>query len=189
MNPLSNVARLLAFLFLTCCLVAASSQEMVKTKVSDRITVLLPADFFPMTPDDITQRMPSVRAPLGAYTNQDRVVDFSVNISATQWPDGNQEIAAKFFKASLLNLYDKVVMISEGTHTLKKKNYIYFEFESRTNASKRVEGGSEPILKYTYIEYLVEPNQTLVFSFNCPRTLRQEWQETAHAMMKSVRVK
>ena len=173
----------------TTCLMAASSQELVKTKVNDRITVSLPADFFPMTPEDITQRMPSVRAPLGAYTNQDRVVDFSINVSATQWPDGNQEIAARFFKASLFNLYDRVTMISEGIHTIRKKKFIYFEFESRTNASQRVEGGSEPVLKYTYIQYLVEPDQTLVFSFNCPRPMRQDWQETAHAVMKSLRVK
>jgi beta-galactosidase beta subunit len=189
MNPFSSISGTLVFLIVTSCLVAASSQDLVKTKVSDRVTVSLPADFFPMTPEDITQRMPSVRAPLGAYTNQDRVVDFSVNISATQWPDGNQEMAAKFFKAALYNLYDKVVVISEGTHTIKKKNYIYFEFESRTNASQRLEGMSEPILKYTYIQYLVEPKQTLVFSFNCPRTVREDWQETARAMMKSVRVK
>src|SRR5690348_1101610 len=164
-NPFFSVGRTLAFLMTISCLLAASSQDLVKTKVNDRITVSLPAGFFPMTPEDITQRMPSVRAPLGAFTNQDRIVDFSVNVSATQWPDGNQEMAAKFFKAALFNLYDRVTMISEGTQVIKKKKYIYFEFESRTNASQRVEGGSEPVLKYTFIQYLVEPKQTLVFSF------------------------
>jgi hypothetical protein len=167
----------------------ASSPSLVKTKVTDKITVSLPAGFYAMTPEDITQRMPSVRAPLGAYTNQDRVVDFSVNVSATQWPDGDQEIAAKFFKAALHNLYDRIEMIDEGIHKVHKKNYIYFEFESRTNASRRVEGGSEPIMKYTYIQYLVEPGRTLVFSFNCPRNERDQWQEVARAVMKTVKVK
>ena len=178
-----------AILTIMTLVLAASSPSLVKTKVTDKITVSLPAGFHAMTPEDITQRMPSVRAPLGAYTNQDRVVDFSVNVSATQWPDGNQEIAAKFFKASLHNLYDRVEMIDEGMHKVHKKNYIYFEFESRTNASQRVEGGSEPILKYTYIQYLVEPGRTLVFSFNCPRNQREDWQETARAVMKTVKVK
>lgn len=167
----------------------SASSKLVKTKVNDEITVSLPAGFFAMTPEDIAQRLPSVRAPLGAYTNQDRVVDFSVNISATQWPDANQEIAAKFFKSALYNLYDKVDMISEGIMDVHKKKYIYFEFESRTNANRRVEGGSEPILKYTRIQYLVEEGRTLVFSFSCPRNLREEWEEISLQVMKSVRVK
>jgi hypothetical protein len=166
-----------------------SSPTLVKTRVTEKITVSLPAGFYAMTPEDITQRMPSVRAPLGAYTNQDRVVDFSVNISATQWAPGDHEIAAKFFKASLYNLYDKIDLIDEGIQTIHRKKYIYFEFESRTNATRRMEGGSEPILKYTYIQYLLEPRQSLVFSFSCPRSLRQDWQEVAHEVMKTVKVK
>jgi hypothetical protein len=167
----------------------SSSSKLVKTKVNDEITVSLPPDFFPMTPEDIAQRLPSVRAPLGAYTNQDRVVDFSVNISATQWPDADVEIAEKFFKSGLYNLFDKVDMISEGIHEIHKKKYITFEFESRINANKRVEGGTEPLLKYTRIQYLVEHGRTLVFSFSCPRTMRSEWEATSDEIMKSVRVK
>src|ERR1700754_2637221 len=93
----------LLILLLALVMVSAAT-KLVKTKVNDQITVSLPADFFAMTPEDIAQRLPSVRAPLGAYTNQDRVVDFSVNISATQWPDADQAIAQKFFKSSLYNL-------------------------------------------------------------------------------------
>lgn len=176
-------------LVVALCLLTGATPKLVKTKVTDDITVSIPADFFPMTPEDISQRMPSVRAPLGAYTNQDRVVDFSVNISATQWPDANKEVAAKFFKASLYNLYDKVDIINEGMHEVHHKEYIFFEFESRTNAARRVEGATEPSLKYTYIQYLVEHNRTLVFTFSCPRPLREDWQEVAHAMMAKVKVK
>jgi hypothetical protein len=142
-----------------------------------------------MSPEDIAQRLPSVRAPLGAYTNEDRVVDFSVNVSATQWPDANQEIAAKFFKSALYNLYDKVEMISEGVQDVHKKKFIYFEFESRINPNRRVEGGSEPLLKYTRIQYLVEEGRTLVFTFSCPRTMRADWEEMSADIMKSIRIK
>ena len=142
-----------------------------------------------MTPEDITQRMPSVRAPLGAYTNQDRVVDLSINISATQWPDGDKEVASKFFKTALYNLYDKVDMISEGRYIVHRKDFIFFEFESRTHAARRIDAVSEPTLKYTYIQYLVERDRTLVFTFSCPRNVKDDWQQTAHAVMKSVKVK
>jgi hypothetical protein len=179
----------LAFLIVLFPLLSMAPAKLVKTKVADGITVSLPQELYPMTPEDISLRFPSVRAPIGAYTSMDRVVDFSVNVSATQWPDANVEVAQKFFKAALFNLYDKVDLIGEGINTIHKKKYIYFEFESRINASRRLEGGSEPILKYTYIQYLVQPGRTLVFTFSCPRTVREEWQETARGVMKTIKVK
>ncbi len=163
--------------------------KLVKTKVADGITVSLPAELYPMTPDDIAQRFPSVRAPLGAYTNQDRVVDFSVNISATSWPDGDVELAEQFFKAGLRNLYDRLDMITEGTHLLHKKKFIFFEFDSRINGDKRKQGYQDPILRYTYTQYLIQPGRTLVFTFSCPKDLKEDWQETARSIMQSVRVR
>ena len=103
-----KILSILLFVLLT-----AFAAKMVKTRVAEGITVSLPPNLFPMTPDDIAQRFPSVRAPLGAFTNEDRVVDFSVNISATNWPDANAALAQKFFKAGLYNLYDRVDMIAE----------------------------------------------------------------------------
>ena len=166
-----------------------SPVKLVKTKIADGITVSLPADFYAMPPDDVAQRFPSVRAPLGAYTNPDRVIDFSVNVSATQWPDADLEIARQFFKSGLMNLYDKVEVIEEGIHEVNKKKYIFFEFESYVRGNKRQLGDEDPILKYTYIQYLVQPKRTLVFTFSCPKDQRQDWQEATRQMMKSVKVK
>jgi len=78
-----------------------------------------------MTQDDIAQRYPSVRAPLGAFTNVDRDSDFSVNISATQWPDEDIELAAQFFKSGIHNLYDRVDFISQGIHIVNKKKFVF----------------------------------------------------------------
>ena len=166
-----------------------SPDSMVKTKVADGIFVSLPGELIPMTPEDIAQRYPSVRAPLGAFTNQDRVVDFSVNTSATSWPDANVEMAKGFFKASLQNMYDRIDFISEGIQPLHKKKFIYFEFESRINGDSKRQGYQDPIMKYTYIQYLVTREKTLVFTFSCPRDLRQDWQSVAKEIMKSIKVK
>jgi hypothetical protein len=75
----------LMLLVLTC--LAADKPKLMKMKVNDQISVSVPRDWHPMDAMDFTQRYPSVRAPLAAYTDADRQVDFSVNISATQWPD------------------------------------------------------------------------------------------------------
>ncbi|HEY8937789.1 MAG TPA: hypothetical protein VIM65_21325 [Cyclobacteriaceae bacterium] len=177
------------FCFLLLALCSFAPHKLTKTKVANGITVLLPSDWQPMDNLDFTERYPSVRAPLGAYTNAERLVDFSVNISATQWPDTDIDLAKGFFKASIMNMFDKVEIITEGIRESHGKKFIYFEFNSRVNGSRKEEGLREPVLKYSYIEYLVESGRTLVFSFNCPKRQQQEWQETARKMMTSVRVK
>ena len=176
------------FFLMGLTLTSADKPKLVKVKVNDAITIAVPKEWNAMDGLDFTQRYPSVRAPLAAYTNIDRTIDFSVNISATQWPDNNLEIAQKFFRASLLSMFDRVDMIDEGIHEINNKKFIFFEFDSRVNGTRQ-EGFQDPVLRYTYIQYLVEPGKALVFSFNCPRREKQEWQETAREMMKSIKIK
>lgn len=170
-------------------LTAANKPKLVKMKVNDKITVSIPEGWRPMDDLDFSQRYPSVRAPLAAYTDDQRLVDFSINISATQWPDADKAMAKQFFKASLLNMFDRVDMIQEGIKEINGKEFIYFEFESRINGDRKEEGTKDPVLKYTYIQYLILPGQTLVFTFNSPRRLKDEWQATAREMMEKIKVK
>ncbi len=177
------------FLILLTISLPLDDPKLVKVKISREITVMLPKDFIPMGELDFSQRYPSVRKPIGAYTNPDHEVDFSVNISATSWPDSNLEMAQKFFKSGVMNMFDRVEIISEGIHEVNGKKLVYLEFESRIKGDQSTLGSSEPVLKYAYLEYLIEPSRTLVFSFNCPRRLRQEWEATAHKIMTSVKIK
>lgn len=163
--------------------------KLVKTKVAEGITVSIPQGWRPMDGLDFMERYRSVRAPLAAYTNEERLADFSINISATQWPDAKLDMAKSFFKASLKNMFDRVEIISEGIQEVHGKKFIFFEFESRINGNPRKEGLRDPILKYTYQQYLVEPDRTLVFSFNCSKRERETWQPVARAIMKSVKIK
>lgn len=163
--------------------------KLVKTKVADNITISIPTGWQSMDILDFTERFPSVRAPIAAYTNPERTIDLSVNISATQWPDANHELAQQFFKSSIMNMFDRVEIVKEGTYQLHGKKYVFFEFESRVNGSKGKVGLSDPVVRYTYLQYLIEPKRTLVFSFSCPRADRPAWEQTAALIMKSVRVR
>ena len=98
-------------------------------------------------------------------------------------------MAQQFFKASLQNLYDRVDFIGEGTQVLHKRKFIFFEFESRISGDRRKQELRQPVLKYTYIQYLVQKDRTLVFSFTCPKDMMEEWQPVAREMMKSLRVR
>lgn len=163
-------------------------KKLMRVKVKPNTVVLVPKGWHPMDEMDFRERYPSVRAPILAYTDEQRLVDFSVNLSATQWPDRDAAIAKEFFKSSIHNMFDKVDMISEGVREIRGKKFIYFEFESLVKGNKRELGQQDAILKYTYIQYLLQSDRAYVFSFNCPKRARQEWQETARKMMLGIRV-
>ncbi|HCR53656.1 MAG TPA: hypothetical protein DIW27_04510 [Cytophagales bacterium] len=177
---------LLIFLFFN---INEEGHKLVKTKITNNITVSIPKELMAMTPEDIALRHPSVRKPIAAFTDPDRVIDFSIKTSATQWPDANIEMSQQFFKAGIYNLYDRVEMIEEGIREIHHKKYIYFEFDSRINGDRRAIGDQEAIVKYSYVLYLVEKNRTLVITFTCPDQMKSEWQETARAVMNSLKIK
>lgn len=175
-------------LFFCLLLCGFAPPKMVKVKIANGITIMIPKDWRAMDGLDFNERYPSVRAPLAAYTNPERLVDFSVNISATQWPDTDIEMAKGFFKASILNTFDKVDILSEGVRDYRGKKLIYFEFNSRINGVRKQEELRNPVLQYSYIQYYIESGRTLVFAFNCPTRLQPEWQETAKKMMHAIKL-
>lgn len=179
--------RILLLIALSCF--SFDQVKLVKVKVSDGLTVYVPKEWRPMDELDFTQRYPSVRAPLAAYTNDARTADFNVNVSATQWPDHDLEIARDFFKASLTNMFDRVTMLQEGIHKVNGKSFIFFEFESRVNGDKNKLGYTDPELRYSYVQYLIDGSRTLVFTFNCLRRDQQAWQPVAQTMMNKIQVK
>jgi len=189
MVKIKCIAWILGAMLVIAPFVSPAQHKLTKIKVNETLTVQVPKDWTAMDEMDVSQRYPSVRAPLAAYTNYERVADFMVNISATQWPDDNVEMAKEFFKSGLMNMFDKVEMIDEGIREISGKKFIFFEFESRVNGNRSQEELREPVLRYTYIQYLIQPGQALVFSFSCPRRIKDEWQATARAMMKGVKVK
>lgn len=182
---------MLRSLFLITLFLAGSGfkdLKLKKTKIADGISVMLPDDFFPMTPDDVAQRYPSVRKPIAAYSNEDRMVDFSVNISATQWREGDIEIAKGFIKASISNMFDKVKVHQEDIREINGNTFIIFEIESRINGDRLGLETTEPAVKYSYLQYLLKNGKMYVFSFHAPLRYIQTWQPIANEVMNSVKI-
>jgi hypothetical protein len=162
--------------------------KWTKTKVNENITVRLPPDFYEMTPQDLAQRFPSVRQPIGAWTNDQRLVDISIKVSATQWQYSDTPMAKDFFKASVINLYDKVEFMKEQVEEINGKNFIVLEFDSRIEGEESLEN-RQAIRMYNYVMYLIQGGQTYVFSFQAPTRYKENWQQTADTFMHSVKVK
>jgi hypothetical protein len=161
----------------------------VRTNVNDEISLMLPKDFYAMTPEDIAQRYPSVRSPIGAYTNPDRVIDVSVKVSATQWGENDIELASKFFKSSIMNLYDQVNFTREELVEIDGKNYAVFEFDSRISGEEFALETTRAVRNYNYVQYVIHGGQTLVFSLQCPSPLRESCEAMGRRMMESIKLK
>ncbi|MDH5365703.1 MAG: hypothetical protein OEW67_01860 [Cyclobacteriaceae bacterium] len=160
--------------------------KLVKTKFTENISGLIPENFFVMTQGDIIRRIPSSQTPLAAYTDEARLMDFSINVSVSKWKKEDINIAKDFFKASVFNLYDEVNLLKEEMKIINGKAFAVFEFESLLKG----DGVSQKNLrKYTYIQYTIQGNNAYVFSFNSPLQLKKKWQLAATEMMDNVKMK
>lgn len=159
--------------------------KMTKVKLTDGISCMLPDNFYPMSGGDVILRLPSARKSLAAYTDESRLSDFSLNVAASQWAANDISIAKDFYKASIINLYDKVEMTKEEISTINKKQFAVFEFVSL------IEGdglSKKRIRKYSYVQYTIHKGQTLVFSFNSPVQLKDKWKDQVAEIMNSVKI-
>lgn len=161
--------------------------KLVKKKVADGITVMLPSNFYPMSPDDMRQRYPSVRRPIAAYTNSQRLVDFSINLSATQWRSSDIEMAQSFIKASIYNMFDKVDVLQENIREINGHQYIIYEIETHIDGNKSFTN-SEPVRKYSYLQYLIINGKMIVFSFHSPVQLKDQWKDVVPDIMNSIKL-
>ena len=162
------------------------AQKMSSKKLYDnRVKLKVPAEWVEMSVEDIIMRYPSIRNPVASYSSIDRLSDFNVKVSATQWIDEDKELAAQFFKASIYDLFDKVTMLEEGIKEINGKVFIFFEFESYLRSAQ----GSSAERKYSYILYYLERGNTMVFSFRCPLRQKKEWYDVAHMTMGSIKIK
>lgn len=166
--------------------VDADAQKLVKHKLTNKISVRLPKDFYPMTDEDKAQRYASARLPIALYTDPDRLADFGVNRSYSIWQQGDLKLIEEFYQASILELYDKVKFVSKGIKNVNNHDFVYFEFESAVYPENEFQSN---ISKYSYLMYCLEEGTTYLFNFTCELRVRSQYQGMAHKIMESVKIK
>lgn len=183
---MKNVYTVIFGLFIMLGLMSADAVKLKKVKPVSGISVSMPDDFLPMTNDDIAARFPSNRKPLAAYTSPNAKTEFVVNMSNNLW--GNRLLVLKdIYKASVMNLFQKVTFLQDTIITRGKRHFIVLEFISEQE-NKMANMTSEPIKFYSHINYTVADNRIFIFNFTTRYRLLEEWQTTAQAMMNSIKV-
>ena len=181
-----------SFLFLIAFIFSAfgaDQNKLVKIKLTKEIIVYLPADFTPMTDDDLANKYFTYRKPTAMYTNPDRVVDFGLNITETRWRQEDLPLLKKFYKSGIAKMYTNVNFIQDTIQTINKRDYVVFEFvselkEEEANAAQR----GSAVKQYSYMQYTVKDNRVHVFNFTCPSQIRAKWQQTAHDVMQTIKI-
>ncbi|MFL5730230.1 MAG: hypothetical protein ACJ75J_12160 [Cytophagaceae bacterium] len=156
----------------------AQAPKLKSKKIAEGVTASLPDNFYPMSNEDIAQRYPSTKKPLCMYTDMDRAVDFGLNESKSNWAGGDLKVLQQVYKSTILSLYKKVDFIQEGIKSIKKRDYICFEFTSEAQGNT----------KYTFLMYTVVNKKVFIFNFTCDQTQMKKWQETARAIMETVKI-
>lgn len=178
-----------AFIFLLFILCGFDGFKLVKTKITKEVTISLPADFVPMTDDDMANKYFTPQKPTAMYTNPDRVVDFGFNQTQTRWRIEDLPLLQKFYKSSIVSMYSKVNFIQETTAIVNKRNFVVFEFVSELvdedpNSLKK----GSVVKQYSYVQYTIENNKILVFNFTCPAQMKNTWQEVARQVMSTIKI-
>ncbi len=178
--------------FIVCVTLSAAfvlaKDKLVKVKLTKDIIVHLPADFVPMTDDDLASKYFTYRKPTAMYTNPDRVVDFGLNITETRWRQSDLPLLQKFYKSGIGKMYTKVNFLQDTIATINNRDYVVFEFisELTDDDANAVQRGTTK--QYSYIQYTVKENRVHVFNFTCPSQIRSKWQDTAREIMQTIKI-
>ncbi|GAB2471848.1 hypothetical protein GCM10011375_28560 [Hymenobacter qilianensis] len=190
---MKNSVRLLRFapyalLLLFLVAFAAPKPKLKKTLITKNLIVGIPEGFTALPDDGIATKYPAPRKPLAVFTNPSGRVDFSVAQKPSTFTSKDYGILLKIYKASIQNAYTKVDFLAEDIRTINKRDFVVLEFLSSV-ADTRRGGNLVPIRRYQLVQYAIEGDQLMVFTFNCPAEEQAQWQPTAQAMMQSIALK
>lgn len=170
-------------------LFTSQQTKLIKTRITEHISVKLPAGFKPVPPDEISSRYISYRTPIAYFTNQAEDVEFSVNNSATRWQESDLPLLKQLYESNIANLFDEVTFINQGMRTANKKDFIVFEFNATFLPKESFIGKDSPVRKYYLLYYTIQNGLVFIFSFSAPENQQSIWEGTANEIMQSIKMK
>lgn len=178
----------IATIFLAFGLNSFQQVKLVKTKVTDAITMSLPQEFIAMSQSEIIDRYVSAKTPAAAYTDYSRVVDLGLNITSSIWHEKDLHIMTSFNKSSIMQIYDNVQFLTEEIVEINGRDFLVFEFLASVTDEEGVTVRQQSISKFIRIQYAILNRKMVVFNFSCPVHLKEKWQPLAKEMMSTIKI-
>lgn len=150
-----------------------------KYQLAEGISAKLPSDFLPMSDEDIATKYPSTKKPLAMFTTMDRMVDFGLNVTKSNWAGRDLNLLKDIYKSTLFTLYGEVNILTEEIRAVNKQNFIILEFTSKADHTR----------KYTFLQYGIFNHKVYIFNFTCAERDKEKWRPVAQDIMSSIKVK
>ena len=124
--------------------------DLKEVSITRKIKVSIPVNFVPMNDEEIRRKL--TRKPTAAYTSQNRLVDFSVNIAPSTWNEEDFPLMKSFYKAGIANIHSEVEFLEEVTRTINGKEFAIFEYVGELRKEEqRANSRQAGTRKYTYL--------------------------------------
>ncbi len=149
----------------------------------------IPSSFIPMDIQQQRIKYVSDRAPIAMFTTEDGRVDLGVNTSSTTWGDSDLAILRDFYRAGIINLYDKTDFSKDTIELINDRKFIVFEFNGTLHPDENSFRNEGSLSKYIYIQYTIYNNNVLLFNFSAPAIQRPKWEATVKEMMTSIKIR
>ncbi len=176
--------------FVLCLLSSAQSPiKLRQTRLSSDVSVGVPVVFREMNEDEIASKYRTVQRSLGLYTEQRGSADFGVTIKEiddTKWTENDLPMLENFYKANVMENYSQLRFLQQGRRVVNGKEVIFLEFVGQISSENAY--GNAITGRYHFMQYAILEGNIVVFNFNCPFRLRKKWQQTAQAIMDSIKL-
>lgn len=173
--------------------------KFIKTKINEKITVLLPEGFTVMPDAAYAKKYGAYRQPIAIYTSPDGAADFGINeqanrslkaFNSSDWNEKDLQMMKGLYKSSIAEMHNEVKFLQDSVQTINKRKFIVLEFIGvvKDEEGNAIGNSTRELRHYNYLMYTVEGGKILVFNFNCPEKSKMMWSEAARGMMQSVKI-
>ena len=171
---------LLVLIAFSSAAITAQEPALQNTQLlGGKVSLLLPADFAPMTEEVMRRKYPSSYRPGLVYTNAATTVNVALEHTVHKVQAGTLAAVYEAMRTAMKNMHPSAVWFRNQIRTINGREF--FLLELRTPA---IDTPVRNIMVGTSLD-----DRLLMISFNCTAALEAEWMATGNRIIESITVK
>ncbi|BDC98040.1 hypothetical protein PEPS_03210 [Persicobacter psychrovividus] len=163
------------------------AQKMHKVKVSDDISMRIPANYGNMSPEDVSRKYAGSSTVFIALTDYQQAVDLSISHKPTRWGRNDFPVLQDLFRGAISEMSESVNFTKETIERIDDVPFMIFEFDAVTKGSEGLTSGTQK--KYSYIAYTIYHGELLTYNFTCAQRLKNQYQQDAPTILSTLKLK
>lgn len=177
---MKSITKIIFFAFIIPFAVSAQVKLEKKTFLDNKIELMVPADFKPMTEEMLNFKYPNThQRPNLVLTDENAEVNIVISLIPQPITPGQIGAFKDFQMGSLKKMRPDAKWLEDGVKTINGKSVGYFKFIS--NAVDQT--------VFNYYVFTDMDGKVLLLSFNCTEKQLPKWKETAETIVSSLKVK